>query len=168
MTTDLDAIIQRISAGDTEGVERALVSLLRDNPQNADAWMLLATLYDDPSRKADCYRQVLHINPSNRRASIQLQALTNLPSKLPFQGKSSTERDQAMRCPQCGGAMEVQYIGEMRDKRAVCEYCNTEVDLPDSYQRVKKTRWKRQLLKHVATGKYPQKTQKHYRLKFRN
>ena len=51
-----------------------------------------------------------------------------------------TEGNQGMRCPQCGGAMEVQYIGEMRDKRAVCQYCSTEVDLPDSYRRVKKKR----------------------------
>jgi hypothetical protein len=47
--------------------------------------------------------------------------------------------------------MEVHYIGEMRDKRAVCQYCHTEVDLPDSYQRVKKKRTHEQRLSGSRT-----------------
>ena len=48
--------------------------------------------------------------------------------------------EQAMRCPQCGGNMEVRFLGELRDKRAVCCRCQTEVDLPDSYRRVQTKR----------------------------
>jgi hypothetical protein len=34
--------------------------------------------------------------------------------------------------------METHFTGEMRDKRAICLYCGTEVDLPDSFRRVRK------------------------------
>ena len=130
MTTDLDAIRQRINAGDTEGGRWALISLLRRDPENADAWVLMADLSDDPERKADCYRRALRIDPDSKAASDRLFAQTNPGFK----------EDGAMRCPQCGGAMAVRRIGEMRDKRAVCLYCGTEVDLPDSYQQVVKKR----------------------------
>jgi hypothetical protein len=49
-------------------------------------------------------------------------------------------QDPDFRCRQCGGVMEVRYIGEMRDKRAVCPYCGTEVNLPDTFRRVERTR----------------------------
>jgi RNA polymerase subunit RPABC4/transcription elongation factor Spt4 len=49
-------------------------------------------------------------------------------------------QDPDLRCGQCGGVMEVRYIGEMRDKRAVCPYCGTEVNLPDTFRRVERTR----------------------------
>ena len=36
--------------------------------------------------------------------------------------------------------MEVRFIGELQDKRAVCPYCQTQVDLPDSFERVQQKR----------------------------
>jgi hypothetical protein len=52
---------------------------------------------------------------------------------------------EILRCPQCGGELEVQFVGDMRDKRAFCRHCGTEIDIPDTYQRVNKKRsseWK--------------------------
>ena len=130
MTTDLDAIRQRINVGDTEGGRWALISLLRRDPENADAWVLMADLSDDPERKANCYRRALRIDPENKAAAAGLLIQTN----------PSYKEDGNMRCPQCGGAMAVRRIGEMRDKRAVCLHCGTELDMPDSYRRVVKKR----------------------------
>jgi hypothetical protein len=36
--------------------------------------------------------------------------------------------------------MEVRFAGRMRDKRATCRHCGSEVDLPDAYQRVERRR----------------------------
>jgi hypothetical protein len=47
---------------------------------------------------------------------------------------------EILRCPRCGGELEVRFVGEMKDKRAICNYCGTEINIPDAYQRVKKKR----------------------------
>jgi Fe2+ or Zn2+ uptake regulation protein len=132
----MDTILQGIKAGDIEGSKSALVTLLGKNPKIVNAWALLANLSENPSRKIDCYKQILSIDPDNRHAAEKLRALSKSPSK-------PKKTDSAMLCPQCGGAMEVRFIGEMRDKRAFCQYCNTVVDLPDSFQQVKRTQEKK-------------------------
>ncbi len=140
MTTNLDDIKQRIKTGDTEGARGALVTLLQANPQNADGWELLATILDEPARQADCYRQILRINPSNRYAAERLQALASRSMVSSSQGQPTPDEEAVLLCKQCGGAMEVRFIGEMQDKRAICSHCGTDVDLPDSFRRVQKKR----------------------------
>lgn len=42
---------------------------------------------------------------------------------------------QVLRCPQCGGTMEIRFVGRFRqDRRAVCLYCRSEMDLPETIQ----------------------------------
>ena len=54
--------------------------------------------------------------------------------------KPKKTNEEILRCPQCGGELEVQFVGEMKDKRAFCRHCGTEIDIPDKYQRVRKKR----------------------------
>jgi len=72
----LGALRQRIEAGDREGARRELAGILRTNPQSVAAWALLADLLEDPARQADCYRQILRLEPGNRQAAARLRALT--------------------------------------------------------------------------------------------
>ncbi|MGC9348251.1 MAG: hypothetical protein ACP5JG_08960 [Anaerolineae bacterium] len=123
----LDAIRRQIASGKREGPRRALMTLLRNHPHDVTAWMLLATVLDDPQQQADCYRQVLSLDPGNQQAARALDQL-----------RASREL-KALRCPQCGGGMEVYFAGELRDKRARCRYCGSEVDLSDRFQRVQRT-----------------------------
>jgi len=44
--------------------------------------------------------------------------------------------DYPDRCPNCGGNLEIHFIGELKDKWAVCPYCQTRIDIPDAYQRI--------------------------------
>jgi hypothetical protein len=97
--------------------------------------MLMATLSHDAAGKADCYRQVLRIDPRNRRAARRLKALEDQLSDLP-----STPKGETMRCPQCGGDIEVRFMGRLQDKRAHCHHCHSEVDLPDAYRRITQRR----------------------------
>ncbi|MCD4739154.1 MAG: zinc ribbon domain-containing protein [Anaerolineae bacterium] len=82
------------------------------------------------------FRKYDPLDPDNREAAESLQRLAR-PSP-PLETESSTVPGNMLRCPQCGGTMEVRFIGELRDKRAGCPYCGTEVDLPDSYQRIER------------------------------
>lgn len=136
MSEKLETIRQCINEGDLAGSKRRLVNLLREDPDNIDAWVLLATLFDDPSRQIDCYRQILRIDPDHRHAAEKLKIL----SKPHPESTRRKKEDHAILCPQCGGVMEVLFIGELQDKRAVCPYCDTRVDLPDSFRRVRRTR----------------------------
>jgi tetratricopeptide (TPR) repeat protein len=54
-----------LELGDKDGAIKELASLLRQQPQNVNAWFLLAQALDDRDKKVDCYRQVLRVDPDN-------------------------------------------------------------------------------------------------------
>jgi hypothetical protein len=71
----IEPLRQYIETGDREGAKRELAAVLRADPRNVPAWMLLAALIEDPARQADCYRQVLRLDPANPQAAARLRAL---------------------------------------------------------------------------------------------
>lgn len=71
----LEAIRHQINAGDPEGAKLALRALLEAEPDNTAGWALLAILLPDPAEKAECYRQILRVNPKDRHAAAWLEAL---------------------------------------------------------------------------------------------
>ncbi len=50
----------------------------------------------------------------------------------------SSSSPKTLNCPTCGYLMEVKYLGDLKDKKAVCPACNTKVDLDDSFARTHK------------------------------
>jgi hypothetical protein len=52
------------------------LELLEAEPDNADAWALLATLLTDPAEQAQCYREILRIAPEDGQAAAWLESLT--------------------------------------------------------------------------------------------
>ena len=72
----LDPIRHLISAGDQRGARLALAELLEAEPDNAEAWALLAILLTDPIEQARCYREVLRISPDDRQAAAWLDSLS--------------------------------------------------------------------------------------------
>ena len=65
-----------IQIGDTNRACIELGKLLRADPNNLEAWELLSTLLVDPNQKADCFQQILRIDPENTTAAQHLQAMT--------------------------------------------------------------------------------------------
>jgi hypothetical protein len=127
----------RSGAGDREAARHELTKILCTDPRNVAAWALLAPLLENSDRQADCYRRILAVDPDNGHAVERLRQLAAEPSASESpQAPSLPEAGVPLRCPQCGGTMEVRFVGELRDKRAVCLYCGTAVDLPDTYRRV--------------------------------
>jgi len=55
-----------------------LISSLRLNGNDVEAWLLLGELIDDPAKKRDCYSQVLKLSPNNLLALSGLESLTPL------------------------------------------------------------------------------------------
>jgi len=79
----LETIRLRVHAGDREGARLALADLLKAEPDNADVWALLAILVKEPDEQAECYRQILRIDPGNRQAAMWLEMLTRPAAESP-------------------------------------------------------------------------------------
>ena len=72
----LDRIRHQVTTGDQRGARLALLELLEAEPNNPEAWALLATLLTDPAEQVRCYREVLRITPGDRQAATWLESLT--------------------------------------------------------------------------------------------
>ncbi|MGD9145071.1 MAG: hypothetical protein PVI80_05885 [Anaerolineae bacterium] len=141
METDLlDAIRHRINAGDREGARLELLALLKADPDNTDAWALLAILLEDPAEQIECYRQILRVNPDDRQAATWLEALSQYLPEAPEKKEPPMPEQWTLQCAQCGGVTEVRFAGELRDKRAFCPHCGSQIDLPDTFQRAERQR----------------------------
>jgi tetratricopeptide (TPR) repeat protein len=57
-----------LGIGDRKRAIKELFFKLKNNPNNVDAWSLLAEVVYENEKKADCYRQILRIDPSNKLA----------------------------------------------------------------------------------------------------
>ncbi|HOT92801.1 MAG TPA: hypothetical protein PLJ78_08360 [Anaerolineae bacterium] len=71
----LPSIWKQAQTGDRVGARRKLLSILRANPEDTQAWLLMAVLCDDPTQQADCCRKVLTLDPQNPHAAAMLQKL---------------------------------------------------------------------------------------------
>jgi len=74
-----------------------LAELLETEPDNADAWALLATLLTDPAEQAQCYREILRITPGDRQAAAWLAALTGEPDERPTGAQLFREKSPGLR-----------------------------------------------------------------------
>jgi hypothetical protein len=83
---DLSVIKALIANGEQDAAISELVRLLRSDPRNVDAWLLLADLREDPRERKDCYKQVLKLDPYNEQAQLQMRVLggtTSLKLNVP-------------------------------------------------------------------------------------
>lgn len=72
---ELYHILKLISAGELSDARQELAAVLKRDPQHLEAWSLMALAVTAPAQKADCYRRVLALDPSNENARFQLAAL---------------------------------------------------------------------------------------------
>jgi hypothetical protein len=139
MAADLDSIKAQFDRGEVEGARSALVSLLAASPQNTVAWAMLTSLFDDPVQQAGCYRQILSIDPNNRPAAARLMALASWLSDQESTHQPQKEEGPVLQCPQCGSPLETDFYGEMQNKPLECPYCGTQIDLTETFDRVRQT-----------------------------
>jgi len=89
----LNLIWQQAQTGDRLGARRELARRLREQPDDVQAWLLMAALLDEPEQQAECCRKVLYLDPQNRHAATMLQRTisqenapeTSLPSSSSVQ-----------------------------------------------------------------------------------
>jgi len=88
---DLYHILGMITRGDHHDASVELTRLLQSDPQNVQAWSMLALAVGEPQRKIDCYKRVLQLEPGNNNAISQLKNLGAVPENAPVPAPSPRE-----------------------------------------------------------------------------
>lgn len=109
------------SLGDKVGALEELARLIQTNPLNVDAWLLLADVVDENAKKADCYRQVLRLDPENQQAQQGLRNIVQTGAADSTEVKAQTTL----------GNLEIGVIDDKmaRDGQDAAEY----LKLPDDF-----------------------------------
>lgn len=107
--TNLELIREKIQAGDRLGALQDVVGVVRVEPHNTVAWMMMADLVDEPERKRECYRRVLVVDPTHLAATQGLATLEEEKEKAPIrEGVAPKEvtisRKRALRMVVLAGA----------------------------------------------------------------
>lgn len=73
--------------GNREQARELLQELVESNPEDAQAWLLMARLVDDDDEKRICLANVLQLDPSNEAAQKMLQNLEEKEARLKDQAE---------------------------------------------------------------------------------
>lgn len=79
----LDLIHLCIQSGEEEDACNLLTGMLRADPSSVPAWELMAMLQEEPKKRADCYQQILGIDPDHQGAKDGLAALSGEREHMP-------------------------------------------------------------------------------------
>jgi hypothetical protein len=91
--TDQESIqqaAQAIQDGDRETGRRLLLGIVRANPHNAQAWLLMSGVVDSEEEQRDCLLRTLDIEPDNSAAQMELAWLD---LRLQGEAPSATEAE---------------------------------------------------------------------------
>jgi len=124
----LDPIRHQINAGNRQGARIALARLLEAEPDNADAWALLAILLSDPAEQAQCYREILRIHPNDRQAKLWLESLTGAQ-------QPAAQEPGGRSCPRCGAMVKASAMPGSPGGRFVCPYCGFPIEPADTAEK---------------------------------
>ena len=73
----LQVAYRLIREGNKQEAVRILTPIVRADPQNADAWWLLANAVDNPEQKRRALERVLRLRPEDERAQRMYSSLNS-------------------------------------------------------------------------------------------
>jgi hypothetical protein len=77
---DVDLGIKAYKEGRRDEARNIFISILKQNPDNERAWAWMSNVVDNDKERTYCLKQVLRINPNNKKADQLLNQILNLPS----------------------------------------------------------------------------------------
>lgn len=83
MQSNLQEAVNAIKSGNTEQAKRLLADILRQNPQDENAWLWMTRCLTSNDEKRYCFERVLKINPQNQHAIEGIRRLNNPISTTP-------------------------------------------------------------------------------------
>jgi tetratricopeptide (TPR) repeat protein len=81
MTEKLEQAIHELELGNKQAAVSLLAQVLKEDPENEDAWIWMSEAVDDSLKKVECLEKVLEINPFNQDA---LRGLEHLRGETSF------------------------------------------------------------------------------------
>jgi hypothetical protein len=99
----VQSAIEAANQGDKNKAMSFLKEVISANPKDADAWLVLAAIIDEPERKRQCLNRVLSLDPTNKLAREELLEMdrASMGGASPFTAEpspvftSDTSSDQA-------------------------------------------------------------------------
>jgi hypothetical protein len=87
----VQSAIDAANQGDKNKAMSFLKEVISANPNDADAWLVLAAIVDEPERKRQCLNRVLSLDPTNKLAREELLDMdrASMGGTLPFTGEPS-------------------------------------------------------------------------------
>lgn len=90
MSIMLEQAVAHIRAGEIEKARPLLIEVLKQNPGDENAWLLMSRCVTEIEQKRYCFEKVLRLNPQNQYAIRSLSYL-NRPVSPPVQPKVSQQ-----------------------------------------------------------------------------
>lgn len=72
---DLELIRRLVQVGDFDTAVESLEKIVLEEPQNLEAWRMLADAYQDEKEKVRCLRQILILSPQDEAATQRLEEM---------------------------------------------------------------------------------------------
>ena len=70
----VQSALEAANQGDKNKAIDFIKQVLAANPNDVDAWLVLAAVVDDPERKRQCLKRVLTLDPTNQIAREEIRA----------------------------------------------------------------------------------------------
>lgn len=80
MEPNLEQAVNAFKSGQTALARQLLVKIVKDHPQNAQAWYVLSFAVDNQNQQIDCLKRVLKFTPENQAARNRLEMLMSQTS----------------------------------------------------------------------------------------
>lgn len=77
MSPEVARAYKLAKSGEKVQAQKLLISIVKQDAENENAWLLLAMLIESQSKKILCLQKVLEINPTNEKAERMLSPLTS-------------------------------------------------------------------------------------------
>ena len=95
MANKLNQAVRFIEAGKEANARRLLADVLKSDPTDEEAWVLMAAVAETYELRKKCLREALRLNPGNKTALKGLENLGRQPQHAPLTGIPTPPRSQS-------------------------------------------------------------------------
>jgi FimV-like protein len=94
MANKLNQAVRFIEAGKEAQARRLLTEVLKSDPTNEEAWVLMATVAETYESRKKCLQEALRLNPRNQTALKGLESLKRRPKHAPLNSTLTLPKTQ--------------------------------------------------------------------------